>query len=545
MSRSASPELARLAATVLQPGFVGTEVPGWLRGRLAEGLGGVALYSRNIVDGDQLRTLTAALRAENPDVVIATDEEAGDVTRLEVLTGGSRPGNLALGAVDDCALTERVARDVGLDLAAAGVTLNYAPVVDVNSDLDNPVVGTRAFGDDPRLVARHTRAWITGLQSAGVAACAKHFPGHGATATDSHHGLPVVSCSAEELAATALPPYRAAVEAGVQAVMTGHLLVPAYDPDSPATMSGRILVGLLREELGFDGLIVTDGVEMPAVADRYGVTGAAVRALAAGADAICVGGERKGPGVVGFIRNAIVAAVVDGTLPEERLAEAASRVRRLAAWSAERLGSDRAGAPPAPSRPTALLHAGSPRPASPADVAAPADRGPVPPVPASPGPGLTAARRALRVTGAGLPLAGAPHVVEVASTTNIAIDPLTPWGVAAPLSALLPGTTAVRIGEADLFPEGPDAPIAPDVLEIPADRPLVLVVRDAHRHSWVAALLDAVLARRPDTVVVEMGLPGGRARGGTHVVTHGATAVSGQAAAELLAGAVLPEPAPA
>ena len=189
---------------------------------------------------------------------------------------------------------------------------------------------------EPLLVARHARAWVTGLQSAGVAACAKHFPGHGATATDSHTDLPTVSYSAEELAVTTLPPYRAAIESGVQAVMTGHLLVPAYDPDSPATVSSRILVGLLRRELGFDGLIVTDGVEMPSVAERYGVTGAAVRALAAGADAICVGGERKGAGVVGFIRNAIMSAVIDGTLPEERLAEAASRVRRLAAWSTER-----------------------------------------------------------------------------------------------------------------------------------------------------------------------------------------------------------------
>ncbi|WP_326828609.1 hypothetical protein OIE13_21125 [Streptosporangium sp. NBC_01810] len=153
-----------------------------LRRRLTEGLGGVALYSRNLVDGEQVRTLTAALRAENPDVVIATDEEAGDVTRLEALTGSSRPGNLALGAMDDPELTELIAREVGLDMAAAGIDLNYAPVVDVNSGLDNPVVGTRAFGTDPWLVARHARAWVTGLQSAGVAGCAKHFPGHSATA---------------------------------------------------------------------------------------------------------------------------------------------------------------------------------------------------------------------------------------------------------------------------------------------------------------------------------------------------------------------------
>ncbi|WP_329091820.1 glycoside hydrolase family 3 protein [Streptosporangium sp. NBC_01469] len=484
----ASPELAGLADTVLQPGFVGVEVPDWLRRRLAEGLGGVALYSRNLVDSEQTRALTAALRAENPDVVIATDEEAGDVTRLEALTGSSRPGNLALGAVDDPGLTERVAREIGLDMAAAGITLNYAPVVDVNSDLDNPVVGTRAFGADPRLVARHARAWVTGLQSAGVAACAKHFPGHGATAVDSHDDLPTVAYSAEELAATTLPPYRAAIEAGVRAVMTGHLLVPAYDPDLPATMSARILVGLLREELGFDGLIVTDGVEMPSVAERYGVTGAAVRALAAGADAICVGGERKGPGVVGFMRNAIMGAVADGTLSEERLAEAAFRVRRLAAWSAER-------------RRTAGETSPAGKPA-----------------------GLAAARRALRVRGDGLPLPAAPQVIEFVSETNIAVDRATPWGVASPLAALLPGTTALRLGSGDPVPPPPDG------------RPLVIVVRDAHRHAWVSDRLDALLSRRPDAIVVEMGLPGPATPGAVHITTHGATTASGQAAAELLSG---------
>ncbi|SNT39376.1 beta-N-acetylhexosaminidase [Streptosporangium subroseum] len=483
-----SPELAGLANTVLQPGFVGAEVPDWLRRRLGEGLGGVALYSRNLVDSVQIRALTAALRAENPDVVIATDEEAGDVTRLEALTGSSRPGNLALGAVDDPELTERVAREIGRDLALAGITLNYAPVVDVNSDLDNPVVGTRAFGADPLLVARHARAWVTGLQSAGVAACAKHFPGHGATATDSHTDLPTVSYSAEELAVTTLPPYRAAIESGVRAVMTGHLLVPAYDADSPATMSSRILVGLLRRELGFDGLIVTDGVEMPSVAERYGVTGAAVRALAAGADAICVGGERKGAGVVGFIRNAIMAAVIDGTLPEERLAEAASRVRRLAAWSAER------------------------RRATSATAQTPESAG------------LAAARRAVRVRGDGLPLTAAPQVIEFVSETNIAIDRATPWGVAAPLAELLPGTTAVRLGAEDPLPPQADG------------RPLVIAVRDAHRHAWLSARLDALLSRRPDAIVVEMGLPGPETPGGTHITTYGATTASGRAAAELLTG---------
>ncbi|MFD0884768.1 glycoside hydrolase family 3 N-terminal domain-containing protein, partial [Streptosporangium algeriense] len=261
-------ELLRLADTVVLPGFEGKSPPDWVRRRLSEGLTGVVLFSRNIATPSQVADLTAVLRAENPQVLVGIDEESGEVTRLEAAAGSTRPGNFALGVVDDVVLTEELAADLGRDLALTGVNLNFAPSADVNSNPDNPVIGLRSFGADPDLVSRHTAAWIRGLQSAGVAACAKHFPGHGATAVDSHNDLPTVSYSAEELAATTLPPYRTAIEAGVRAVMTGHLLVPAYDAEFPATLSHRLLVGLLREELGFDGLIVTDAVEMPSVAER-------------------------------------------------------------------------------------------------------------------------------------------------------------------------------------------------------------------------------------------------------------------------------------
>ena len=298
---------------------------------------------------------------------MAIDEEAGDVTRLESVHGSSRPGNFALGAVDDPELTEAVARDLGAELAAAGITLNYAPDADVNSNPANPVIGVRAFGADPALVARHTAAWVRGLQAGGVAACAKHFPGHGDTRVDSHHDLPRITADRDRLDACELAPFRAAVAAGVQAVMTGHLLVPALDPQLPATLSRRILGGLLREELGFSGVVVTDAVEMRAVADRYGFAGAAVRALAAGADAICVGGERADEHAARELRDAIVAAVVSGELPEERLAEAAKRVGQLAAWTVAAR-------------------------AAPADVPAPRGAGST--------VGLAAARRAVRVTAA-------------------------------------------------------------------------------------------------------------------------------------------------
>ncbi|SCF23339.1 beta-N-acetylhexosaminidase [Micromonospora matsumotoense] len=488
--------LAGLAATVLQPGFVGTTPPDWVCRWLADGLGAVVLFARNVVDPEQVAALTATLRAERPDVLVAIDEEAGDVTRIESGRGSSRPGNLALGAVDDPALTEEVARDLGGELADLGITLNYAPDADVNINPANPVIGVRSFGADPQLVARHTAAWVRGLQSAGVAACAKHFPGHGDTRVDSHHDLPRITASRARLDAGELVPFRAAIAAGVQAVMTGHLLVPALDPDLPATLSPRILGDLLREELGFSGVVVTDAVEMRAVADRYGFAGTAVRALAAGADAICVGGERADEAATRYLRDAIVAAVLAGELPEERLAEAAKRVGQLAEWST----AARADRPAPAPRPTG----GSPV-------------------------GLTAARRAVRVSGdpAGrMPLTAAAHVVEFAPPHNIAIGAETPWGLGAPLADLLPGTTTVRLTEADL-PADPTGGAA--------GRPLVLVVRDLHRHPWMRAAVDRALATRPDAVVVELGLPE-LVTGRLHLATHGATRAASRAAAELLAG---------
>jgi len=502
-------QLSALAGTVLQPGFEGTSPPDWVRRWLADGLGGVALFARNIEHPAQVAALTAALRAENPDVIVGIDEEAGDVTRFESRRGSSRPGNLALGAVDDPQLTEEVARDLGHELAAAGVTLNYAPDADVNSNPDNPVIGVRSFGASPELVARHTAAWVRGLQSAGVAACAKHFPGHGNTAVDSHDEIPRIAASRADLAACELLPFRAAIEAGVQSIMTGHLLVPAYDALWPATLSPAVLTGLLRDELGYQGLVVTDGIEMRAVAGRYGLAEAAVAALAAGADAVCVGGDHADELTASRLREAIIQAVISGALPEERLAQAAGRVRRLAAWTA------RSRVPGA----NGLRGANGWRGANGNGSAV----------------GLAAARRAVRlVTHSGPipPLTAAPHVVEFAPTRNIAIGAETPWGLGEPLSGLLPGTTTVRL---DAEAAADEAYLDTAALASGAGRPLVVVVRDAHRHRWMAGAVARLLAARPDAIVVEMGVPAS-AGGQMHLATYGATRVNAQAAAELLAG---------
>ncbi|GAA1808564.1 glycoside hydrolase family 3 protein [Planosporangium flavigriseum] len=532
MNGQRSAYLLQLADAVLQPGFVGTAPPAWLRRRLAAGLGGVALFSRNIVDPAQVAALTGALRAENPDVIVAIDEEAGDVTRLESRTGSTRPGNLALGAVDDPDLTEAVACELGQELAAAGITLNYAPDADVNSNADNPVIGVRSFGSDPDLVARHTAAWIRGLQSTGVAACAKHYPGHGNTTVDSHHSAPVIEATRDDLFGCELVPFRAAVAADVQAIMSAHLFVPAIDPDLPATLSRRLLIDVLRGDLGFDGLIVSDGIEMAAVAKPYGLVGAAVRALAAGADAICVGGETADEEAAVALRDGIVDAVTAGTVPEARLVDAAERVRRLARWTAARRSGGNG-------------HAVSAGHGSANGHSITGHSTPL---------GLAAARRAVRVSIDGVdagrdgrdgrdgssdvgvavltPLTSAPHVVEFAAPGNMAIGPETPWGLAEPLGGLLPGTTAVRV-RADDFHD--DRHLGRVALEPAAGRPLVLVVRDAHRHGWMARALRSVLAVRPDAVVVEMGVPAARS-GRVYLATHGASRVNALAAAEVLTG---------
>ncbi len=182
-------------------------------------------------------------------------------------------------------------------------------------------------------MARHTAAWVRGLQASGVAACAKHFPGHGDTSVDSHFDVPWIGASRDHLNDQELLPFRAAVDAGVQAVMTGHLLVPAIDQRWPATLSRQVLTDLLRDELGFQGVVVTDGIEMRAITHRYGFAAAAVRALVAGADAICVGGDHADEESAHRLRAAIVNAVHSGILAEERLAEAAKRVGQLAGWT--------------------------------------------------------------------------------------------------------------------------------------------------------------------------------------------------------------------
>ncbi|MTD13310.1 glycoside hydrolase family 3 protein [Nakamurella sp. YIM 132087] len=442
-----------MAHAVLLPGFDGLTAPDWLRRRLDESLGGVCLFARNVADLDQLRTLTDDLRSGRPDLVVSIDEEAGDVTRLDAAAGSRFPGNFALGRVDDVAATEAIAADVGRLLVRAGVTLNLAPCADVALDPANPVIGTRSFGRSPDLVARHTAAFVRGQQSVGVAACVKHFPGHGDTGTDTHLGLATLDESWDELELTALPPFRAALDAGVAAVMAGHLLVPAVDA-LPATVSHRWLTGILRGDMGFTGAVVTDALEMAAIAAQYGIVDGAVRALAAGADLLCFGGEDAGEDLVDAVATALVEAVRQGRISDERLYEAASRARAL----------------------------GRPAPDA-GDQAAPALADEI-------------ADRALLVNGPlpALPGAGGTLVLRCQPQRNIAVGRV-PWGPARP-EAGLPGPVTEHL----VLPGA-----ALPATEIAAARSVLLITRDRHRHPFMDETATALRRLRPDAVLVEMG----------------------------------------
>jgi beta-N-acetylhexosaminidase len=320
-------DLDRLALRVLLPSFPGTGLDDDLLALLEEGLGGLCLFGSNTADGlDAVAAYVDSARKASANAVMAIDEEGGDVTRLHASSGSPFLGAGALGAADDLELTRATARAIGAELAGLGLDLTLGPVADVNTNPDNPVIGIRSFGTDPGAVAAHVAAWVDGLQSAGPAACAKHFPGHGDTRQDSHLELPEIDVQRVVLERRELVPFHAAVAAGVEAVMTSHIVVRALD-SAPATLSGPVL-SLLRDELGFGGAIVSDALDMAGASAGRGIPRAAVLSLVAGADLLCLGPD-KDVELARSVQAAIVAAVRSGELAEEHLVEAAGRVDRL------------------------------------------------------------------------------------------------------------------------------------------------------------------------------------------------------------------------
>lgn len=323
----------KLAARLLCVGFTGGAVDDSLREMLHAGVSGVILFARNattrVAAGDLVRAIkreSAALG--NPKIFASIDHEGGRVMRLsEGMT--VVPSMREVGArADGPAEAARIGTIFACELRAAHFDVNFAPVVDVDSNPANPVIGARSFGADPAVVAQCAAAFIQAMQSGGVAACAKHFPGHGDTDVDSHLDLPRLSHAMQRLRATEIPPFIAAARAGVASIMTAHVVFEAVDPGVPATMSRKVIEGVLRTEIGFDGVVFSDDMEMGAIADRMGIGDAAVRAIAAGVDCllICHRIDRQREAI-----NALADAITTGRLSRARVEQAIARIERMIA----------------------------------------------------------------------------------------------------------------------------------------------------------------------------------------------------------------------
>lgn len=469
------------AHRLLLPGFSGTSAPQWLLDAAKNGLAGVVLFAGNTTDAATTATLTAQLHAVAPDLIIAVDEEGGDVSRLQAVAGSFLPGAAALGAVDDVGLTHRCGLALGRVLRATGIDLVLAPVLDVNSYADNPVIGVRAFGSAPEVVSRHGVAFLRGVHDAGLAACGKHFPGHGATTVDSHLALPVLDVDLATLEQRDLPPFAAAIDAGLDVVMTGHLRVPALGA-APASLEPAVTA--LARRLGFAGPILTDALDMAAVAADPGVGEACVRAVLAGADLLCLGttAGRDDEELFGIARDALVAALDEGRIARPRLAEGEARVEALRAALAARRSGDRgprgAGAPDGTGVDLALA--------------------------ALERVGAEAATRAVRTIG-DVRLRPGDVVVDLRRSADHA----------AGLRSTTLTQTLVEVCGVSVR----RAPAGVAGLELPeigtTGRRIALVTREAD------ARVGALLAERPDLLVLHVGTPGSAAAARNAVLTYG------------------------
>ena len=328
MARDFSMTIRDTVGQLLMVGFQGTELSraflDWLQEYRP---GGVILFSRNLVDPEQVARLTNALQeqAPNPPLLIAIDEEGGRVSRLpQGFT--TFPAASRIAECHSPNVAYEVAEVTAQELRAVGINMNLAPVLDVNSNPANPIIGDRAYGTQPERVCTYGMAVMQGLEDNGIIPCGKHFPGHGDTTTDSHHAMPVVEADRARLDAVELEPFRRAIHRGLPAIMTAHVRYPALDADAPATLSRPILTDLLRNELGFEGVTLTDDMEMRAILDHEPIGNASVRALQAGADmvVICHQQERQREAV-----TAIEQALEQGELSLERLTASVARIRAL------------------------------------------------------------------------------------------------------------------------------------------------------------------------------------------------------------------------
>ncbi|MGP9844768.1 glycoside hydrolase family 3 N-terminal domain-containing protein [Brachybacterium sp. 107] len=469
---------------VLMAPFTGTALPPWIGEALDAGLASVILFGHNTPDPATTRALSRAVHARSEDCIVAIDEEGGDVTRIQSATGSSLPTAWALGEVDDIELTRHAGHALGDVLAACDVDLDLAPVLDVSTDPANPVIGTRAYSDDPDRVAAHARAFATGLIEAGLGTCAKHFPGHGATSTDSHTALPRIDLDRAEFERDHLAPFR--IVPWLDAVMTAHVLVPALG-EGPASISPWARPLLDRAAGGtFRGLLITDALDMAAVARDPGYGEAAVRALESGADLLCLGTSirRDDEQMVREAHDAILAAVDTGRLGREALHARAVRTR-------EHCRGLRTRRRFVPARDLT-------------EVLARAEQ-----------LGAAAAARAVRSRDARLGL-GPTAVLDLRARANHAS-----------------GARSEQLIQA-LRDRGVRADVPDYPEQIDADAQVVAITRLPRSNPEEGERLAVLLRRRPDAIVVHVGVPDAAPDHRHLVLAHGAGRTMMRAAVDLL-----------
>jgi beta-N-acetylhexosaminidase len=467
-----APDLVALARGAIAVGFDGATADAAPLEAL-RGFGGVVLFGRNVGTAAELRALVAALRALGaPPPLVAVDQEGGRVARIGPDVVAPLPAAMAVGASADPSLAERLGVLAGRDLARFGIRVDFAPVADLALHAASRAVGTRAFGDDPRRVTAFVSSFARGLERAGVAATLKHFPGHGATADDSHVVLPRITAGAATLRGRDLVPFATAIAARIPSlVMTAHVVVDAFDRERPATLSPAILTGLLRDELGFAGVAVTDCLEMDAIANGFGTVRGALAALAAGADLLLISHR---PALAAEAAEAIAHEVAAGRIALERLREAHARVLALR----ERLAL---AAPPVE-----------------ADESAP----------------LEAARRAVTAV-RGEPRLRDGKPVTVISFESAAAESVVRSGAGAVAAKAAPSLSAAlraRRWKSEIMrvPAKPDADDLELLLEhIPrlGDREFVVVTRNAHAEAAQREAVGRILALAPDALLVAAGSP--------------------------------------
>ncbi|HEY0614620.1 MAG TPA: beta-N-acetylhexosaminidase [Candidatus Elarobacter sp.] len=500
-----SADLGALARGVIGVGFTGTTPEAApLEALRAFGPGALILFARNAGTTEQLRELVGALRAlGSPPPLVMVDQEGGRVERIRDGVA-ALPSAMAVGATGDVLLARKLGTLVGRDLARLGISVDLAPVADLSLRPDSVVIATRAYGDDPERVGAFAGAFAHGLERAGVAATIKHFPGHGSTAEDSHVGLPRVTTDAATLRARDLIPFKRAIaDRAASLVITAHVVMEAFDPDRPATLSRAVLTDLLRGELGYDGVVATDCLEMDAITGSVGTVRAAVEALAAGADLLLISHCLE---LAEHAANAIAEAVASGEVPRARLEEAFERVRALRERLARHVPLD-----------------------EPVDEDSP----------------LEAARRAVTV------LRGDPRLrpgkpVTVISFEGTVVDNAASSGTKDRAAESPSLSTALRRrgwkSEVMRVPLEPDAEDVDLLLEhIPAlgDREFVVVTRDAHLYAGQHEAVMRILALAPDALIVSARSPYDTVlwpQATRMVCIYGAQTISLEGCADVLSG---------